>query len=131
MYRRLRKNIAFQSSQQNNSSINFSFSSFFALKQIFPVPPAPLSQSGPNIWKRNRPDEPPRFSRFIFKFQDWTRDGPTRSFSHQALQVSVFPPDGLKETQFAPGRHYRKIVVSVMADEVADAIKHVVFCPYL
>lgn len=43
---------------------------FLSLNKSFPAPPAWIPQSGPNIWKHNRPGEPFRFARFIFKFQD-------------------------------------------------------------
>lgn len=44
---------------------------------------------------------------------------------------SLFPFDGLLQTQFASRRDDRQVVVAVVADQVADAFEYVIFSPYL
>lgn len=68
---------------------------------------------------------------FIFKFQDGPRDSSERPLSHQALRASLFPSDRLQEKQFTSSGQNWKIVVTVMADKMQNAVEHVIFRPDL
>lgn len=76
---------------------------------------------------------PPWFSSpcFIFKFQDGPRGCPELPRPRRPLPPSLFPPDRLQEKQFASSGQNWKIVVTVMADKMQNAVEHVIFRPHL
>lgn len=122
-----------QSSQQNNnSSINYyilkhlaSSKASFEERPALLAPPPRSPQKSHWAIKQNITYS---LLNVIFKFQV---DGFVVFIVSWSVTAPLFPPHRLFETQFTSSRYDWQTVIAMMSNQMVDAVKYVVFRPYL